>query len=111
MTEDPPINPIIYAFIGIWILLVIIGFVMSWRRAKAEHVQYTMLVMEVYRVTQTLQSEGFATRHLLERQEQRRRQTRAREAKLQLNLGGEAADAMIAVQRILDAEEREESES
>ena len=109
MTEAPPINPLIYVVIGIWILLTIFGFVTAIYQARTAPAQTSVIVGEINRVTTTLRMEGRATRDLLIRQDRRRAKRLAREAKLRLKLGPDAEDA-IGVGRILDAH-REEGES
>lgn len=112
MSEAPAINPLIYVVIGIWIVLTLFGFVTAIYQARTAPAQTSVIVGEINRVTTTLRMEGRATRDLLMRQDRRRAKRLAREAKLRLDLGPEA-EAVIAVQRIVDAgaRDREEIES
>ena len=104
MTEDPPIDPLLYFVIGFWIFCTIFGIVTAIYQARSVTVQTSEIMKEILRVTMTLRLEGRATRELLIRQERRRTKRLAREAKLQLDLGPNAEGA-IAVQRILEGGE------
>lgn len=108
MNEAPPIHPIIYIAAGIWILSAILGIWAALCQNRTVQAQSLEVVSEIYKVRSSIQSEGQALRYLLTRQHKKRMKRLAREARLRLKLGPDA-DAVIDVQRILDAGQEGES--
>lgn len=105
MTPMEPVPTTFQTFIIVASLaLTVLGIVGAYFRGKIEAHRHAAIIAELTRIAATIMAEGQATRQLLDRQEKRRRRMQARAARLRLEFGGPAAEALIGISQIVDAD-------